>query len=97
MLDVGVLPPLRQLEALLALGLLAIAQAAAAAACAAKCGAMGAARGLPPLLQPAARAAAAAAAAPAADMRVGVRRPPGKDSRAPPAVLLLLEARGEPD
>jgi hypothetical protein len=93
MLDVGVLLPLRQLAALLALGLPVMAQAAAAAACAARCGAMEAATGLPPLLP---AAAAAACAAPAADMRVGVRRPPGKDSRAP-AVLLLLDARGEPD
>lgn len=94
MLDVGVLLPLRQLAALLALGLPVMAQAAAAAACAARCGAMEAATGLPPLLP--AAAAAAACAAPAADMRVGVRRPPGKDSRAP-AVLLLLDARGDPD
>lgn len=92
MLDVGVLLLLRQLDELLALGLLVIAQAAAAAACAARCAAW---TGLwqPPLLLP---AAAAAAAAPAADMRVGVLKPPPAcDDRAPPDVLVL--ALGEPD
>jgi hypothetical protein len=46
MLEVGVLPLLRQLAALLALGLLVIAQAAAAAAWAARCGAIGDGTGL---------------------------------------------------